>query len=355
MSLPNYRLQSTFSAYINGQRLVFESVFLGTKFTVSLPSQFSSKLEAIISFLNSSQKFTKADFEELFGYSQFGDALFKINVEREIFVPARLTDSLSPSNSRWDRQIRFWNSLETTEWSGDEINSKLQATHVLLIGAGGFGSWIAEYLGLIGIRKLTVFDPDNVEKSNLGRCAAFQEADIGKNKAETLKHYFDRRYPTTKVEAVNSLFNPQLTDLSDPPDFCFAPFGLVRAAGDNKNILLEIDDFCKKNSIPYIVLGANSVGPLWRQNGDPDVIDALDKTKRGFEENPRSLFNIAKRQFGPIIAGTCAKAVTEFALFTARNISVDSVGNVIVFDFLQPTNSTAISVRKPDEVTTFEK
>lgn len=57
--------------------------------------------------------------------------------------------------------------------------------HVVLIGCGGLGSEVG--LGLIrkGIGRLTLFDHDNVELTNLPR-QFFQPKDIGKNKAFAL-------------------------------------------------------------------------------------------------------------------------------------------------------------------------
>src|SRR5690606_13845589 len=61
----------------------------------------------------------------------------------------------------------------------------LEKAGIVLVGAGGLNSWVA--LGLVrsGVRRLTVIDPDRVEKTNLRRQLYFAQ-DIGKAKARCL-------------------------------------------------------------------------------------------------------------------------------------------------------------------------
>lgn len=52
---------------------------------------------------------------------------------------------------------------------GTAALEKLRRAHVLLAGAGGVGSYIAEALVRGGIGELTIFDPDTVHYTNLNR------------------------------------------------------------------------------------------------------------------------------------------------------------------------------------------
>ena len=60
----------------------------------------------------------------------------------------------------------------------------LAAAHVALVGLGGIGSPVLQYLAGAGIGKLTLIDDDVVELSNLQRQTIFTEADLGRGKAE---------------------------------------------------------------------------------------------------------------------------------------------------------------------------
>lgn len=61
---------------------------------------------------------------------------------------------------------------------------KIRAAHMLVIGAGGIGSPVIQYLAAAGIGAMTIVDDDVVSLSNLQRQVLFATADIGKPKAE---------------------------------------------------------------------------------------------------------------------------------------------------------------------------
>ena len=59
----------------------------------------------------------------------------------------------------------------------------LAAAHVALVGLGGIGSPVLQYLAGAGIGRFTLIDDDVVEVSNLQRQTIFAEADLGRGKA----------------------------------------------------------------------------------------------------------------------------------------------------------------------------
>lgn len=71
----------------------------------------------------------------------------------------------------------------------DEIGSsgqlKLKNAKVLVIGAGGLGCPLLQYLTAAGVGTLGIVDDDSVEKSNLQRQILYTQNDIGRNKAES--------------------------------------------------------------------------------------------------------------------------------------------------------------------------
>jgi len=89
---------------------------------------------------------------------------------------------------------------------GRELQERLQAAHVLVVGAGGLGSAMLPLLAASGIGKITVFDGDTVERSNLGRQVIFREADIGKNKAQQAEKFLHALNPHCAVTAIDRNF-----------------------------------------------------------------------------------------------------------------------------------------------------
>lgn len=70
---------------------------------------------------------------------------------------------------------------------GQKGQDKLRNAKVLVVGAGGLGCPILQYLAAAGIGTLGIIDFDIVEKSNLQRQILFGTSNLGQNKAEAAK------------------------------------------------------------------------------------------------------------------------------------------------------------------------
>jgi len=66
---------------------------------------------------------------------------------------------------------------------GLEGQKKLKAASVLVIGAGGLGCPVLQYLAAAGVGRIGVIDLDVLEESNLQRQILYTVADVGRNKA----------------------------------------------------------------------------------------------------------------------------------------------------------------------------
>ncbi|MFT6922229.1 MAG: molybdopterin/thiamine biosynthesis adenylyltransferase/rhodanese-related sulfurtransferase [Crocinitomicaceae bacterium] len=62
---------------------------------------------------------------------------------------------------------------------------KLKQAKILVVGAGGLGCPILQYLSAAGVGTIGIIDDDIVDQSNLQRQVLFTHQDIGKSKAET--------------------------------------------------------------------------------------------------------------------------------------------------------------------------
>lgn len=77
----------------------------------------------------------------------------------------------------FDRQVRAF---------GEDIQRLLATLHAGVVGAGGTGSPVAEQLVRLGVGRLTVFDGDTLEATNVTRVYGSTQASVGGNKAEGL-------------------------------------------------------------------------------------------------------------------------------------------------------------------------
>lgn len=96
---------------------------------------------------------------------------------------------------RYNRQI----SLKAVDFDGQE---KLKASRVLIVGAGGLGCAVSQYLASAGVGKIILVDFDTISLSNLQRQILYTDADIGKPKAEVAKMRLQAINPNIEVQAV---------------------------------------------------------------------------------------------------------------------------------------------------------
>jgi molybdopterin-synthase adenylyltransferase len=87
---------------------------------------------------------------------------------------------------------------------GGEGQKKLLGATVAIVGAGGIGSPLIQYLAAAGIGGLRIIDDDVVALSNLQRQTLFATADIGQPKVERAQGAVAQLNPDVVVETRNA-------------------------------------------------------------------------------------------------------------------------------------------------------
>ncbi len=91
---------------------------------------------------------------------------------------------------------------------GRDGQDRLRNAHVLVVGAGGLGCPVLQYLAGAGLGTLTVVDPDVVEESNLHRQPLYSLTDIGKSKASASAARLRDYNPEVDLRALGVALTP---------------------------------------------------------------------------------------------------------------------------------------------------
>jgi sulfur-carrier protein adenylyltransferase/sulfurtransferase len=98
---------------------------------------------------------------------------------------------------RYDRQIKL-------KQLGEAGQQKLLQAKVLVVGAGGLGCPVLQYLAAAGIGTLAIIDDDKVALNNLHRQPLYKETDIGLSKAETAASHLRQLNPDIEIIFFNA-------------------------------------------------------------------------------------------------------------------------------------------------------
>jgi sulfur-carrier protein adenylyltransferase/sulfurtransferase len=104
--------------------------------------------------------------------------------------------------SRYNRHI----GLEQIGISGQE---KLKKASVLVVGAGGLGSPVLQYLSAAGVGKLGIADNDLIAEENLPRQVLYSKKDIGMQKAIVARAKLSDFNPYSEYQIHNILFTDE--------------------------------------------------------------------------------------------------------------------------------------------------
>jgi len=117
---------------------------------------------------------------------------------------------------------------------------KILSSKVLIIGAGGLGSPIVEFLSRAGIGLLGIVDNDKVSLSNLHRQSLYNSSDIGKFKVKIAKDQIKKINPNIKVITYKiRLNNNNFKKIIDNYDY-------IVDGSDNFTTKFLLNDFCLK-------------------------------------------------------------------------------------------------------------
>jgi tRNA A37 threonylcarbamoyladenosine dehydratase len=95
---------------------------------------------------------------------------------------------------------------------GEKGLAKLAKAHVIVVGLGGVGAYVAEHLVRAGLGKITIVDGDTVQPSNRNRQLLALKSTEGKAKTELMKERLLDINPDVKINTIQEYIHKERLD-----------------------------------------------------------------------------------------------------------------------------------------------
>jgi len=131
----------------------------------------------------------------------------------------------SDINERNKCQLYFINELSSSWNEAIGLQKKVEDCRIIVFGTGGIGTWIVNALYQMGVKNVTINDPDTIEESNVNRQLYFTSDNIGMYKVDVLKEKLSdcnikthKRYVSEKEDLEDIIANQDfIVNCTDQP------------------------------------------------------------------------------------------------------------------------------------------
>jgi molybdopterin/thiamine biosynthesis adenylyltransferase/rhodanese-related sulfurtransferase len=226
---------------------------------------------------------------------------------------------------------------------GLEGQRRLRAASVLVIGAGGLGAPILNYLAAAGVGSITIIDDDVVEASNLQRQIIHRDADVGRSKVASAADAVHRLDPSLEVRTIEGRLTPEnALDL-------FADHDVVLDGADNFATRYLSNDAAELTGTPLVW------GTIFRFSGQvssfvPGHGPMLRDLFPDIPE-PDSVPNCAEGGVLGVLCGTVGSAMATEAIKLICGIGAPFIGRLLRYEALTGEYSTLRFSPDPDRPT----
>ena len=159
--------------------------------------------------------------------------------------------------------------------------TKLRNAHVVVVGIGGIGSWVAEALARTSIGEFTLIDLDFICVTNINRQAMAAESTVGESKALAMKRRILDLNKDAKVNCVEDFVNKEnVEEILKPLVGCGEgrKVEYVVDCTDNEQDKAAIIAYCVKHNVPVMTTG----GAAGMTNFPPSGVAVEDLQKATF-------------------------------------------------------------------------
>ena len=205
---------------------------------------------------------------------------------------------------------------------------KIISSKVLIVGVGGLGSPIAEFLSRAGVGTIGIVDDDKVSLSNLHRQSLYNTSDIGKFKVKIAKDKIKKINNNIKIKTYKiRLNNLNFKKIINNYDY-------IVDGSDNFTTKFLLNDFCLKSK-KILVTGAISKfdGHIFTFNFKNKRVPCL---RCFFQESNISddLLNCEREGIIGTVAGIVGTIQANEVIKKILNIGNGLDGYIFILDFL---------------------
>lgn len=232
---------------------VIEFFLTNTRRQVKIRIQNESLLEIILSLdgnktkeeicnINNIDKNAKEAFNNLLRFleqkSIIKDAEKEIDI-KEYKKFRRIITFLEDYAGSYEDKEFMWNNIKNS--------------HVVVIGLGAVGTWVATQLIQSGVRNITIMDADCVDISNLHRQFGFKENDVERLKVDVVEENLKKMNSLVNVKKIAD--NLTADNLEEYLDY---DVDLIINCADNPSVdvtSMWVGEYAMKKKIPHIIGG----------------------------------------------------------------------------------------------------
>jgi sulfur-carrier protein adenylyltransferase/sulfurtransferase len=210
------------------------------------------------------------------------------------------------------REMRRYGKQIMIQEIGIKGQEKLKKAKVLVVGAGGLGCPVLQYLTVAGVGKVSIAEFDVVDEANLQRQVLYGSADVGKLKSIIAKNHLEHLNSHVELEIFNLRIDASnsLTILKN--------FDIIVDATDNFNARYIINDSCVILNKPMVhgsIFKFEGVISVFNYKGGPTYRCYNPYIMNKEFKNPLSsqagLFGVLPGITGTLMANEVIKIITE--------------------------------------------
>lgn len=181
---------------------------------------------------------------------------------------------------------------------GTQTTQKIACAHILVIGIGGVGSWVAESLARSGVGEISLMDLDDICITNTNRQVHALQSQIGQSKIVATRARLLEINPEINIHLIEDFL-----DKENIVQYVGQQYTLIVDAIDHSMTKSALIAYCKHQKIPMITIGSSggkkdpaqiTYGDLSKTRNDPLLAKVRNHLRRlhHFSRNPKRVFSI---------------------------------------------------------------